>query len=89
MKWILFLSAFMLTALATQAQEPQKKLLVLGAQVVDGDTIPVVQLHDVNIYSFRPFKSAREARKMTRLMKNVKAAYPYARLAGIKLREYE
>ena len=33
--------------------------------------------------------SRSEERKLTRLMKNVKIVYPYARLAGIKLEEYK
>lgn len=54
----------------------------------DGDTIPFVPLKEVKIYSWR-LLSSKEERQLTRLMKNVKIVYPYARLAGIKLVEYE
>jgi len=89
MKRILFTSALLLAVIAAGAQESKINRLVVRAQMLEGDTIPMVQLEDVNIYAFRPFKSKRQARKMTKLMRNVKVVYPYARLAGIKLREYE
>lgn len=90
MKKLLSAIPFMLLMLTgIQAQEKQVGRIVVSARLYDGDTIPVIGLREVNIYSLRPFKNKREARQMTRLIKNVKAAYPYARLAGIKLQEYE
>ena len=56
--------------------------------IKDGDTIPFIPLKEVKIYSWRLLDS-KEERKMTRLMKNIKIVYPYARLAGLKLVEYE
>jgi hypothetical protein len=66
----------------------QEDLIVVGGTINNGDTIPVVQLREVTILNWQGL-STQEARKMTRLMKNVKIVYPYARLAGIKLGEYE
>jgi hypothetical protein len=57
-------------------------------RVIDGDTIAVVPLREVRIFSWR-IMDAKEERRLTKLMKNVRIAYPYARLAGIKLKEYE
>jgi hypothetical protein len=56
--------------------------------IVDGDTIPCILLKEVQIYAWGSL-SSKEERQLTRLMKNVKIVYPYARLAGIKLLEYE
>jgi len=89
MKRILLLSLFLIFFLTGNAQEENKVRIVVNAQLQDGDTIPVIHLSQVNIYSFRPYKSKREARKMTKLIRNVKKVYPYAKLAGIKLHEYE
>jgi len=77
---------FFVLSLPGFAQE-QKAIVVYGT-IVDGDTIPVIPLREVNIYSWK-LLDAKQARKMTKLMKNVKIVYPYARLAGIKLDEYE
>lgn len=79
----------MLFFLTANAQEQDKERIVVYAQMVEGDTMPSIQLHEVTIYSFRPAKNKRQARRMTKLIRNVKAVYPYAKLAGIKLHEYE
>lgn len=72
--------------LPAKAQESDP--VIVYATVMDGDTLPVVQLREVHIFSWKN-QDSKEARKLTKLMKNVKVAYPYARLAGIKLKEYE
>ena len=82
----LFIILSLLFTLNTFSQE--KDMIIVGGTIADGDTIPVVQLREVIVLSWTNL-SSREARKLTRLMKNVKIAYPYARLAGIKLEEYK
>ena len=85
-----FLSAVLVLLFLTgYTQEHRKDHIVVFAQMVEGDTMPVIQLNEVNIYSFKAYKSKREARRITKLIRNVKAVYPYAKLAGIKLNEYE
>ncbi len=71
------------------AQEKKKERIVVYATMLDGDTIPVIMLPELKVFSFKPYESKRQARQMTRLIKNVKRVYPYAKLAGIKLMEYE
>lgn len=56
-------------------------------RIVDGDTIPVYQLSEVSVTAFKVV-SRREFRRMTRLIRNVKKVYPYAKIAGYKYREY-
>jgi hypothetical protein len=56
--------------------------------VVEGDTIPVMTLDKVNIWGNKTFRNSAEARQWERLVRNVKKAYPYAKLAGIKFIEY-
>lgn len=70
------------------ASSQVKDSIFVFGKIVDGDTIAVIPLKEVNIYSWKLLDS-KEERKLTRLMKNVKIVYPYARLAGIKLVEYE
>jgi len=66
-----------------------QKIIVLGAEVVDGDTIPQINLDEVEILTLRIPKSYRGRKRLTRLVKNVKKVYPYAKLAGKKLRQYD
>ena len=82
----LFIAVSLFISHLALSQE-QDSIIVYGI-IVDGDTIPVIPLKEVKIYSWRVLNS-KEERKLTRLMKNVKIVYPYARLAGIKLVEYE
>ncbi len=59
-----------------------------SAIVVDGDTIPVMYFDEVYIWGNKSFRNSAESRQWERLVRNVKKAYPYAKLAGIKFNEY-
>ncbi len=62
---------------------------VLQAVVVNGDTIPVVQLPELNVEArWRP-KDRRAAERYTKLVRQVVKVYPYAKLTGQLLSEYE
>jgi len=63
--------------------------IVTKAIVMDGDTIPLIGLRQIEVISFTIPKTKRGKRKLTKLVKNVKIVYPYAKLAGIKLAKYE
>ena len=57
--------------------------------ILDGDTIWVADLDEVYIFPTKKFKNRWEYRRYTRLIYNVKKAYPWAKLAGEKLDEVE
>lgn len=59
-----------------------------SAIVVDGDTIPVIYFGDVFIWGDKSSRNSAESKQWERLVRNVKKAYPYAKLAGIKYNEY-
>jgi hypothetical protein len=81
-----FIPLVLLISFYSNAQE--QDIIVTGGVVIDGDTMPLIQLREVSIYSWKNL-TASEERKLTKLMRNVKIVYPYARLAGIKLEEYK
>ncbi len=87
MKRLIYISIFLLIPFTHFCQEVEK--IIVYAQVIDGDTIPIVPLKQVYVYSFKIIESKKQARKYSRLIRNVKRVYPLAKLAGIKLREYE
>lgn len=60
----------------------------VATHIIAGDTILVIELAPVDVFAPRQFESRREARRYGRTVRNVKAAYPYARLAGNMFREY-
>lgn len=88
MKKLLFISWLILgVSIIGISQETEQ--YTIRAQVVDGDTILQVRLHEVEIYSLKIPKSKKGKRKLTKMVENVKKVYPYAKLAGIQLRKYE
>ena len=64
-----------------------EEVYMLGREVIKGDTLPHVLLPEVKIVPEWEFQSEREKRYYKRLVRNIKIALPYARLAARKLRE--
>ena len=62
---------------------------VTRAIIEGNDTIPLVELEEVRIYKSADFEYLSYKRRDRRLVKNVKKAYPYSRIAGIKLKELD
>jgi hypothetical protein len=59
------------------------------AVVLNQDTVPNIYLKPVYIVDYKKFPSEKARIKYTRLVKYVKIVYPYAKLAGQKLQEYD
>lgn len=64
-------------------------ITVMRAIIVGKDTIFVSNIPEVNIYPQRVFKNRFEYWRYRRLIRNVKAAYPYAKIAAEKLKELD
>ena len=61
---------------------------VMKAVIIGNDTILVSSIPELNIYPLI-FESKWEHWKYRRLIRNVKAAYPYAKIAGEKLKDLD
>ncbi len=68
---------------------PPKEGIRLRAQIINGDTLPIVDLNTVYIYGDFIYKNASHYEQWTRIKYNVKKVYPYAILASAKLKEYD
>lgn len=55
------------------------------ATVVDGDTIPLIYLREVNVYASGCLLTAKEIKKNAKLIRNVRMMLPYAREAKRRL----
>jgi hypothetical protein len=62
---------------------------VYRAMVVDGDTMPVMQLRESVIEARWTPRDRRQAERYDRITRNVLKVYPYARVTAELLREYE
>jgi hypothetical protein len=71
--------------------EPQKKDTtdVFIGIVEEGDTMISVTLQEIVIIPEKEFRNSRERHRYNRYVNKVKKVYPYAKLAGKMLREYE
>jgi hypothetical protein len=89
---------FILNTLVIRAQEipsatgnaPSKEFAgkKYPASVYEGDTIVMAYLHTFMVVEERVFKSAKDEKKYRKLVRDVKKAYPYAKLAGERLNNY-
>ncbi|MFZ4414656.1 MAG: DUF4294 domain-containing protein [Bacteroidales bacterium] len=85
---IIFFFFILLSAMVRGQEATATKPSKAGAKIVDGDTIPSFNLATIQVSANRIKLSGKEKRNFDKLQRNVKIVYPYAKLAGIKLREY-
>lgn len=55
--------------------------------VTDRDTIPVFSLRPVHVFAAHKFKNEKERQKYTKLVRDVKKTYPYARMVASSIIE--
>jgi hypothetical protein len=63
--------------------------IVTKTIIIQGDTMPIFSLREVEVVSLEIPKTKKGKRRLTKLVENVKKVYPYAKLAGIQLNKYE
>ena len=89
---VLFFSMFLLLSAFTFGQEVKdgklEKGYVCKTIIIDGDTIPLIDLPPFEIDDYVHVMSPTERWYWDRLVYNVKTVLPYAKLAGVKLKEY-
>lgn len=62
---------------------------VFQTQIIDGDTLSLVDLSAVVIIPPMKIENKRQAARYDKLVYNVKKVYPYAKLAGARLKYYK
>lgn len=90
--FILILILFSGLPLSAQVVDPPdtlnlEEINILQSVTIDGDTMPQMSIEEVEIYASPKFETKKQARKYSRLVKNVKKVYPYAKYIKIKLDE--
>jgi len=86
---MVLLSSVSVSATPDNQPEPPKKGTKLQAIVINGDTLPVVNLSMVTIQTDMVFATRRQREQWDVVKFNVRKVYPYAILASAKLKEYE
>jgi hypothetical protein len=91
----LFLLSFIFISSVSFSQEPDLSIPIhqpgykVKAEVINGDTVPVIDLPYVYVYTEYVYRNKRQYEQWTRIKHNVKKVYPYAILAAAKLKEYD
>jgi uncharacterized protein DUF4294 len=60
---------------------------VIKGKIIEGDTLPHIYVKEIIIFPEREFNTKREARRYNRLIRNIKVALPYAKMANNTLTE--
>ena len=71
------------------SNDHSKVNVVYGKIDENGDTLLIVYLPEVDINLMQRYLQITETRQGRRLANNVKKVYPYAKLAGAKMQEYD
>ncbi len=85
---LLIVAGIFATCVTAWAQVPTDGR-VLQALVVNGDTIPMVNLPETKVFAQWKPRDRRQAIKYDKLTRNVVRVYPYARMTRELLLEYE
>lgn len=72
----------------SQGRRNADSVYVMRAMIIGHDTVLVSSIPELNIYPL-VFKNSWDKWKYRRLIRNVKAAYPYAKIAGNKLKDLD
>jgi hypothetical protein len=87
-RFTLIFLLFISFSVFSQSRKGKDSLQVMQAMIIGNDTILVSSIPELNVYP-RVFHSRWEHWKYQRLIRNVKAAYPYAKIAGSKLKDLD
>ncbi len=88
-KFILFILTTLVAYPFLQAQDPDTLSKVVPGKILDGDTVPLVEVKSVYVFPPYEFKNRRNRVRYTKLVYNIQKVYPYAKLAGEKLEEFK
>ncbi|MEI6887781.1 MAG: DUF4294 domain-containing protein [Bacteroidales bacterium] len=84
---IFLLSSILLCSLGLSLFSQDTTRIALPVKIVLGDTLPAIDLNGVVILPPGRYDYHNEAARFDRLTYNIRIVYPYARLAGIKLKQ--
>jgi len=82
--WLLLITV--LFCIPLKSQELADSInLILQHRIIENDTVPHVNLEEVQVIPPYKFKNKRHKRRYGKLVRNVKVVLPYARRAGEKI----
>lgn len=90
LKYLTLVLFFCGTVQAIPAQVNIHDSSVVTRVIIEGqDTLPVITLPEVSVYKRKDFEYLYLKRRYRRMIRNVKKTYPYAKVAGVRLKELD
>ncbi len=90
LKYNFFLLVVFFSIPRLTAQVTEKDNSGVTRTVIEGnDTIPMIDLPEISVYQRQDYEYLYLKRRYRRLIRNVKRAYPYAKVAGVQLKELD
>jgi hypothetical protein len=74
--------------LGDEQSKPIQLLKKYRSTVYNGDTIAQVDLNAAVIYGSRVFENVEDEKKFRKLVRDIKKALPYSKIAGNRIKEY-
>lgn len=87
--WLVSLVFWSIVSIAQEPVKHDSAMHKTETEIVEGDTLLLMELAPVTILPPVRFENRRQAVRYDRLVYNVRKVYPYAKMAGEKLRYYE
>lgn len=85
-----FMLIFSCTSIKLRAQQSELDSLNVTRGVIEGsDTLAMIELPELRVYERQDFEYLYLKRRYRRLIRNVKKAYPYAKIAGVELKKLD
>ncbi len=88
MKKLVFILLFFLLSGSTFLKAQDTTGIVTRAIIVNGDTLPIIAMKEIDIFGPVVFANKMEAIYFSRLVLNVRKVYPYAKIVAAKSQEY-
>ena len=83
------LMCFSASPLFSQNRRNADSINVMQKKIQNGDTVLISNIPEINVFPGNYYRGWWDKRKYLRLIRNVKAAYPYAKIAGLTLRDLD
>ncbi len=83
------LTLFFFLTLFADLFSQENQGMVVRVKITETDTLIIQNLPEFSVFAKMPWSVKTQMKHQSKLVYNVKKVYPYAKLAGIKLREYE
>lgn len=86
-RFVLVLGIFLTLSVTVWSQTEKPKTYIDQAMIYEGDTVAIFNLKPIHIFAQLKFKNNQERQEYSKLVRDVKKAYPYAKMISYSIVE--